>query len=280
MKIAIIGTGLMGSAMAEGFMTAGNEVVVYNRTLSKTYSLEKLGAKVEITAAEAIHVADAVIFVLSDGAGVLDMLKNKDTLGALKGKMLLNASTTGINEITEIESIITENGGCFAETSIMVGATELRTRQAYFMLGCKAENETFWTEVLSSLGTTQRVGSVGDATKAEAPIVFASLFSSVMTAYAGASLVKFNIPTEIAMATIGGMLPGGEYMLPKLLERNYDECMASTDSLIGVADAAISTATNLGMQTKVLKDMRELFVTASNKGYGSKDATSIMEVIL
>jgi 3-hydroxyisobutyrate dehydrogenase-like beta-hydroxyacid dehydrogenase len=56
--------------------------------------------------------------------------------------------------------------------------------------------------------------------------------------------------------------------------------MASTDSLIGVADAAISTAQDLGMPAKVLEDMKELFVEASQKGLGQKDATSVVEILL
>jgi 3-hydroxyisobutyrate dehydrogenase-like beta-hydroxyacid dehydrogenase len=56
--------------------------------------------------------------------------------------------------------------------------------------------------------------------------------------------------------------------------------MASTDSLIGVADAAISTAEQLSMPTKILEDMKELFVKASSQGYGAKDASSVVEILL
>jgi 3-hydroxyisobutyrate dehydrogenase-like beta-hydroxyacid dehydrogenase len=44
MKIGIIGTGVMGSAMAEGLLKSGFSVVVYNRTASKTAQLASIGA--------------------------------------------------------------------------------------------------------------------------------------------------------------------------------------------------------------------------------------------
>jgi 3-hydroxyisobutyrate dehydrogenase-like beta-hydroxyacid dehydrogenase len=56
--------------------------------------------------------------------------------------------------------------------------------------------------------------------------------------------------------------------------------MASTESLIGVADAAISTAKQISMPTKLLEDMRELFVKATDAGYGAKDASSVVEILL
>jgi 3-hydroxyisobutyrate dehydrogenase-like beta-hydroxyacid dehydrogenase len=56
--------------------------------------------------------------------------------------------------------------------------------------------------------------------------------------------------------------------------------MASTDSLIGVADAALTTAQKLSMPTKIFEDMKELFVKATEQGYGEKDASSVVEILL
>jgi 3-hydroxyisobutyrate dehydrogenase-like beta-hydroxyacid dehydrogenase len=82
------------------------------------------------------------------------------------------------------------------------------------------------------------------------------------------------------MTTLGESIPGAEYLLPNILQRNYDQCMASTDSLVGVADAAITTAQKLNIPTKILEDMKELFVRATQRGYGGKDASSVVEVLL
>jgi hypothetical protein len=68
---------------------------------------------------------------------------------------------------------------------------------------------------------------VASATKAETPIVFASVFSSIMTSYAGAALIKLGIPAEVALTTLGGSIPGAEYLLPNIIQRNYDQCIGS-----------------------------------------------------
>jgi 3-hydroxyisobutyrate dehydrogenase-like beta-hydroxyacid dehydrogenase len=279
MKVAVLGLGLMGSAVAEGMLNCGHEVIVYNRTKSKTEPLVEKGAEAVDTPAEAIKTADASILVLTDGKAVANLLTD-EVLEAVRGKKVLNASTTGIDEITTFAQKVKEHGGSLSEISIMVGPEQVRGQEAYFLLGCPEDEEGFWNEVLAKDGSVLRVGEVASATKAETPIVFTSVFSSVMMSYAGASMIKLGVPQEVAMQTMGGAIPEAEYMLPNILKRNYDECLASTDSLIGVVDAAYSTAKELGMPTKIFEDMRELYVKAQELGYGSKDATSIVEVLL
>ena len=280
MKVAVLGIGLMGSAVAEGMIKAGHEVLVYNRTEEKAKSVIDKGATYVPIAADAVKAADASILVFTDGSVVRNILLTEEMLKAVKGKKILNASTTGIEEIMQFGKEIEKAEGSLAEISIMTGPDEVRNGQGYFLLGCESVDETFWMNVLSGIGAPSRVGELGAATKAEAPIVFASVFSSVMTAYAGASLIKLNVPKEVAMGTIGAMIPGAEYTLPNIMDRSYDQCFASTDSLIGVADAAISTAQMIGLPVAILEEMKQLYVTASNQGYGAKDASSIVEILL
>ena len=102
MKIAILGTGLMGTALAEAMLSAGHEIIVYNRTTAKTASLVALGATATQTPADAIIAADAIIIVLPDARSVRELLFSDETRMALKGKKLLNASTTKPDEIIEI----------------------------------------------------------------------------------------------------------------------------------------------------------------------------------
>jgi 3-hydroxyisobutyrate dehydrogenase-like beta-hydroxyacid dehydrogenase len=279
MKVSVLGLGLMGSAVANGMLACGHEVIVYNRTAAKAAPLVEKGAIAAASAADAILAADAAIIVLTDGKAVKNLF-TEDVLQACKGKKILNASTTSVEEILFLNDLVTAHGGSLAEMSIMVGPEQVMNQEGYFLLGCAKEEEGFWTSVLEKDGGVQRVGDISTATKAESPIVFASVFNSVMMAYAGAALVKLDVPAEVAMSTLAGSIPGAEYMLPGILARNYDQVMASTDSLIGVADAAISTAQDLGMPAKVLEDMKELFVEASQKGLGQKDATSVVEILL
>ncbi|WP_319403788.1 NAD(P)-binding domain-containing protein [uncultured Anaeromusa sp.] len=281
MKISILGTGLMGAALGEGLMQAGYEITAYNRTASKTEALVALGAKAVATPAEAIEIADAVILVVADESGVRDLLLNDAIRPFLSGKKILNASTTNPEEIVKIAREVEEAGGSLAEMSIMIGAEELRDRKGQFLLGCKASDEVFWKEILLSIGdSTHRVGEMGDASKAEAPMLLSSMFLSVATAYAAAFVTKLNVPKEISERGIQMAIPGSEYILPNMFARDYSQCMASVDAFTSVSNTAINSAKSLGVPTKILEDMLALYAAAAKRGFGEQDGSAIMEVLL
>ena len=55
MKIAFLGTGIMGCPMAINFVKAGFQVTAWNRTLSKTGPIEEAGGSVAETPSDAGH---------------------------------------------------------------------------------------------------------------------------------------------------------------------------------------------------------------------------------
>ena len=281
MKIAILGTGLMGTDFAKAVIKAGYEAIVYNRTASKTAPLVALGAKSVTTAAAAILEADASIVVVLDGSGLKNLLLDESTKAVLKGKKIINAATTNLKEIVDISAEVAEYGGDLAEMTIYVGSEELEDGKGQFAIGCNVLDEQFWKNILMNVGESVfRVGDVGDATKAEAPTLIASMFSAVTLAYAVAAAKKLNVPQEIFEPAITMAVPGAEYLLPKMLNRNYDECLASVDSYISGLAIAISTVKSVGMPTDVLKLMHGLFEAAAKRGFRKKDGASVMEVLL
>jgi 3-hydroxyisobutyrate dehydrogenase-like beta-hydroxyacid dehydrogenase len=69
-KVAYLGTGLLGSAIAEGMLRRGDAMTVWNRTPSKARALEKAGATVASTPGDAVAGAERVHLTLSDDAAV------------------------------------------------------------------------------------------------------------------------------------------------------------------------------------------------------------------
>ncbi len=70
MKIAFIGTGLMGIHMARNLLKAGFDVTAWNRTRQKAEPLLADGAKIADSAAAAVNSADVVITMVNDGPAV------------------------------------------------------------------------------------------------------------------------------------------------------------------------------------------------------------------
>ncbi len=69
-KLALLGTGLIGSALAEAAAGRGHEVTVWNRTAAKAEPLKAFGVKVASSPAEAVLGAERVHIVVDHDATV------------------------------------------------------------------------------------------------------------------------------------------------------------------------------------------------------------------
>lgn len=280
MKVSVLGTGIMGTGLAEGLIKAGHEVIVYNRTISKTENLVHLGAKAVSTPAEAIKEADASILVFSDASVVKNVLFDDETKSALNGKMILNATTTTPMELVEIAKEVSELGGNLAEMSILVGNEQLSNMEGSFILACSDDVKPLWSEILDSVGKAEYIGETGDASKAEVPMLIGSMFMGATLAYSASMAMKLNVPEDIVTQQLSIFVPGVEYFLPNIYKRDYSQTMASVNSFIDVAKTSISTAKSLNMDTKVFEDILELYNKAEKLGYGNQDGSAIVEVLL
>lgn len=72
MKIAVLGTGVMGAPMTRNLASAGHEVRAWNRTASKA---EGLGAQVCSSPSAAATGAEVIITMLADGPTVAAVTK-------------------------------------------------------------------------------------------------------------------------------------------------------------------------------------------------------------
>ena len=93
-KVAVLGMGTMGAAMARSLLRAGLDVTVWNRTPEKTKSLGDVGARVANDPADAVRNADVVLTMLFDAAAVLTVAD--EFLPAMPaGAIWMQSSTIG-----------------------------------------------------------------------------------------------------------------------------------------------------------------------------------------
>lgn len=93
--VAVLGTGIMGSAMARSLLRAGLPVRVWNRTRAKAEALAGNGAEVATSAEAAVRDADVLLTVLNDGAAV-ESAMNAARPGLRPGQIWLQVSTVGV----------------------------------------------------------------------------------------------------------------------------------------------------------------------------------------
>ena len=96
MRVAVLGTGLMGAPMARNLLAAGHELRVWNRTRERAEPLAADGATVCDSPADACSGAEVVVTMLADADAVDQAMDGVPLDGAVWAQM----STIGI-EATE-----------------------------------------------------------------------------------------------------------------------------------------------------------------------------------
>jgi 3-hydroxyisobutyrate dehydrogenase-like beta-hydroxyacid dehydrogenase len=97
MKIAFLGLGKMGSAIARHLLKSGESLTVWNRTRSHAEALAGEGAQVASTPAEAVQKAEIVFTVVMDDAALEEILYKGNLLETLpKGAVHVALSTLSV----------------------------------------------------------------------------------------------------------------------------------------------------------------------------------------
>jgi len=93
-RVAVIGTGTMGAAMARSLLRSGFEVAVWNRSSAKLKPLVDAGARAAFDPADAVRDADVVLTMPFDAAAVLAVAS--EFLPALRdGAIWMQSATIG-----------------------------------------------------------------------------------------------------------------------------------------------------------------------------------------
>jgi 3-hydroxyisobutyrate dehydrogenase len=102
-RVAVLGTGIMGSAMARNLISAGLPTTVWDRSASATAPLAEAGALVVASPEEAIHGARVVITMLPTAAVVASVIFADRAAEAFSpGSVWAQMGTIGVAATTEI----------------------------------------------------------------------------------------------------------------------------------------------------------------------------------
>jgi 3-hydroxyisobutyrate dehydrogenase-like beta-hydroxyacid dehydrogenase len=127
MRVAVVGTGRMGSAMARSLARGGAEVILFNRTRERCEALAgEIGARVVGSAAEAAAGSDVAITMLADGPAVAETWGGPDGLvaGAHDGGVLVDSSTVPPETLGAFEAAARERGSGIVDAPVS-GSTVL-----------------------------------------------------------------------------------------------------------------------------------------------------------
>nr|WP_279580855.1 NAD(P)-dependent oxidoreductase [Fodinicola feengrottensis] len=118
MRTTVLGTGIMGAAMARNLAKAGLDLTVWNRSRDKAEPLAAVGATVADSPVAAVNGADVVITMLFDGDTV-DAVMDNALPAMAEDALWLQMTTVGVDGIGRLASKAASRGVGFVDAPVM-----------------------------------------------------------------------------------------------------------------------------------------------------------------
>lgn len=131
-SITYLGTGLLGAAFVEAAIGRGDTVTVWNRTLTKARALERLGATVAATPAEAVRTAERIHLVLRDDAAVDEVIAALRP-GLMPGAVIIDHSTNAPAQTARRVIRLQESGVAYLHCPVFIGPAAARASKGIIL---------------------------------------------------------------------------------------------------------------------------------------------------
>ncbi len=152
--VAILGTGRMGSAMAERLASRGVTVVVYNRSPEPAAALaERIGATVAATPAEAAATADVTISMVADDDAVRALYDGPDGVaaGIRAGSVAVDCSTVLPDAIRSVAGAVRARDAGILDAPVSGSTSSTLAGELTIMVGGEAADLTRARPILDHL---------------------------------------------------------------------------------------------------------------------------------
>ncbi|MFI5757024.1 NAD(P)-dependent oxidoreductase [Streptomyces sp. NPDC051569] len=151
LTVAVLGTGIMGAAMARNLCRTGHDVRVWNRTPAKAEALASDGARVAVTPAEAVTGADVVLTMLYDGPAALEAITAAGP-GLRPGAIWLQTTTAGVEAIADLADFARRQGLAFVDAPVLGTKAPAESGQLLVLAAGPEEAREPLTSVLDAIG--------------------------------------------------------------------------------------------------------------------------------
>jgi 3-hydroxyisobutyrate dehydrogenase len=285
MKVAVLGTGIMGSALARNLLRAGLDVTVWNRTREKAEALARDGAEVAGTPAGAAEGSDIVLTMLTDWDAVAAAMSGPDgALGGMRENAIwLQMSTIGVAATEQAAQLAQEAGVTLVDAPVS-GTKEPAEEGKLIVLASGSESALDTCDpVFEAIGQkTVRVGAEpgrGSAFKLVLNAWLVELVESLAETIAFAQALDFE--PELFLETISGGALDSPYAQSKGQEMARGEFPTSFPLRHAYKDAGLvaQEAEQRGLDLPAIRAALAQLQRALELGLGDQDVAAVYEAL-
>lgn len=209
MKIAFVGTGVMGQGMVANLLKAGHEVAVFTRTKTKADGLLALGAKWASSPAESARGADIAISMVGYPNDVEEVWRGPQGFmsSATSGCVLIDMTTSSPALARSLAAEAAAKGFGPLDAPVSGGDRGAREGTLTIMAGGAQQDFDFAQPVFAAMGKTivlQGAPGTGQLCKLANQIGIASGMIAMAEALAFARATGLNLETTLRSISGGG----------------------------------------------------------------------------
>lgn len=284
-KIAVIGAGIMGSAIATRLLATGQTVTVFDLDAAKVAALVEKGAKAAASIAEAVQASDFVVLSLNHADIVRKAVFGDRGVAsaATADKLLIDMSSIDPKDTADMSArLASESGMKWVDCPLSGGAPGALDGRLTIMAGGDEADFERARAVMQHLATNYNL--MGPSGAGQTVKLINQLFCAVAF-QAVAEAVKLAEAGGVDAARIPAALKGGradnaimQEFMGKFAARDYkptgriDNMLKDLDSLQAFAQ---KTRTPLPMTGQVVEIHRLLCAM----GLGPKDSAEMMRLL-
>jgi 3-hydroxyisobutyrate dehydrogenase len=282
MNIAILGTGIMGTPMAERLIESGHTLAVYNRTVDKLKPLVAIGAHAFSTPSQAVRASDAVIVMLADIKAINSVLFGSPRV-SFRNRTVIQMGTIAPEESMRIAKRVSRLGGEYVECPVLGSKEEAKNQTLILMFGgTKAQHEK-WSDFLTAFGKAPLyIGEVGKASGMKLALnqIIAGLGAafSLSLAFVESSGIDRDLFMNIIRKS-ALYAPMFDKKWERLVNRNYAGPNFPTKLLLKDVNLFLKEAKSRRLNVDSLAGIRRVLETAVQSGHGDVDYIAIIEAM-
>ena len=278
-SVALLGTGTLGSAIAQRFLAQGLDVHVWNRDSSRTAPLIDLGAIAITDLHAATRKCDSIVTVLTTGDVTTEVVA---ALGQLNGSTVIPMGTMGVTESRKLAAQVLQKNGKYLEAPVLGSKPQALSGSLLVMAGGDADVFEQQLELLRHLSQQPKlVGPVGSgaATKLALNQLIASLTHSFSLSLR--LIQQAGVPVETFMEILRPSAlyaPTFDKKLERMLLGHYEDPNFSTALLRKDLELFLQETSEAGLQDLGLQGLAELLNKAKGTQLDHQDYCALHEL--
>jgi 3-hydroxyisobutyrate dehydrogenase len=276
MRVAVLGTGTMGTGMVHSLLRSGIDVTAWNRNPDRARPLADDGARLATTSQEAVADADVVLTILFDEEAVLSVAA--DFVGSMKpGAIWMQSATIGVAGIQRVAEFASAHTVPFVDAPVVGTKKPAEDGTLAVLVSGDAALIEAITPVLDAIGGKTVVAGTksGDASalKLACNAWVASLTAA--TAQSIAMCTALGVDPTLFLHTIDGSASNTPYAQLKggmMLAGDFSPSFA-VDGLAKDLHLALDALDS--DSSELLQALSSTFDAASDAGHGSDDISAV-----